>query len=139
MMITDGHSNGMLTPVALLGPGDVVIFSGGNAHMALSVSNALSITAYESFVNLHEANLRAFLDSGTPAQYRQCRTRQPTLNEIKLDVAASLNDLAGALEEDDLRDPEIEEAAPAALELLRTDALIAEKVLPLRSKRRRPS
>ena len=52
-----------------------------------------SITAYESFVNLHEANLRALLDSGTPAHYRQCRTRQPTLDEIKLDVASSLNNV----------------------------------------------
>ena len=45
--------------MALLGPGDVVLFSGGNAHMALSVSDALSVTAYESFVNLHPRNLGA--------------------------------------------------------------------------------
>ena len=51
--------------VALLGPGDVVVFSGGNAHMALSISSNLSLTAYESFVNLNPTNLRAFLDSGT--------------------------------------------------------------------------
>ena len=50
----------------MLGPGDAVLFSGGNAHMALSVSAGLSITAYESFVNLHPRNLSAFLDSGTP-------------------------------------------------------------------------
>lgn len=123
--------------VALLGPGDIVAFSGGNAHMALSVSEALSITAYESFVNLNPANLRAFLDSGTDAQYRQCRTRQPTLDDIKLDVAASLNDLAGDMEEDELQDIELEEAAPAALEVLRSDPLIATKVIPLRPKRRR--
>mmetsp|Transcript_35141 Transcript_35141/g.92266 ORF Transcript_35141/g.92266 Transcript_35141/m.92266 type:complete len:243 (-) Transcript_35141:297-1025(-) len=123
--------------VALLAPGDVVIFSGGNAHMALSVSDALSVTAYESFVNLHATNLRAFLDSGTEMHYRQCRTRQPTLDEIKLDVAASLNDLAGDLEEDELGDPQLEHAAPGALEMLRRDPLIAEKVIPLRPKRRR--
>lgn len=77
--------------VALLGPGDVVVFSGGNAHMALSVSQGLSITAYESFINLNTRNLSAFLDSGTPDHYRQCRTRQPMLDDIKNDVADAVS------------------------------------------------
>ena len=79
--------------VALCGPGDVVLFSGANAHMAMSISTALSVTAYESFVNLHPRNLGAFLDSGTPAHYKQCRTRQPMLDDIKGDVCESLSDL----------------------------------------------
>lgn len=124
--------------VALLGPGDCVLFSGGNAHMALSVSQTLSLTAYESFVNLHPRNLSAFLDSGTPAQYRQCRTRQPMLDDIKRDVSETLNDLCADLEDGKLRDdPDLEAAAPAAIDALRHDDDIAERVAPLRPARRR--
>ena len=114
-----------------------VIFSGGNAHSALSVSHGLSLTAYESFVNLHPRNLKAFLESGTAEHYRQCRTRQPMLDDIKGDVAESLNDLCEDLEDGVLRsDPELEAAAPAAIEALRKDELIAERVAPLRPARR---
>ena len=123
--------------VALVGPGDVFVFSGANAHMALSVSAALSITAYESFVNLHPTNLRVLLDSGTPRHYRQCRTRQPMLDDIKLDIAEALNDVTGDLEEGELADRDVEAAVPTALEVLRTDDVIARKVLPLRQKRPR--
>ena len=118
--------------VALLCPGDVVIFHGGNAHMALSVSTALSVTAYESFVNLHPRNLDAFLESGTSAQYRQCRTRQPMLDDIKTEVSDSICDLVEDVEDGVLADEELERAAPEAIGLLRRDALIGKKVPPLR-------
>ena len=117
--------------VALLGPGDCVLFSGGNAHMALSVSSSLSLTAYESFVNLHPRNLQAFLDSGTPAHYRQCRTRQPMLDDIKGEMCENLLDLCQDYEDDELRDGELAAAVPAAVEALRKDKLIGEKVAPL--------
>ena len=123
--------------VALLCPGDVCVFSGGNAHMALSVSTGLSLTAYESFINLAPENLDAFLDSGTARQYRQCRTRQPMLDDIKTDIVESLNDLAGDVECSKLRDTELEAAAPVAIAALRRDKLIGEKVQPLRPPRRR--
>ena len=123
--------------VALCGPGDVVLFSGANAHMAMSISEGLSITAYESFVNLHPRNLSAFLDSGTPEHYRQCRTRQPMLDDIKGDVCESLGDLCEDYEDDELRDPELEAATPPAVATLRRDRLIAERVAPLRERRRR--
>ena len=123
--------------LALLSPGDVVLFHGGNAHMALSVSRELSVTAYESFINLNPSNLNAFLASGTDDQYRQCRTRQPMLDDIKTDVAVSLNDLVEDVEDDVLQDAELEHAAPTAISLLRRDALIAKQVAPLRPPRRR--
>ena len=121
----------------LVHTGDVVLFSGANAHMAMSISTALSVTAYESFVNLHPRNLGAFLDSGTPAHYKQCRTRQPMLDDIKGDVANALNDLCEDYEDDALRDPPLEEHTPTAIRVLRRDALIGEKVAPLRPPRRR--
>ena len=61
---------------------------------------SLSVTAYESFVNLNPRNLDAFLDSGTLNQYRQCRTRQPMLDDIKGDVSESLSDLVEDLEDE---------------------------------------
>lgn len=119
------------TSVALLGPGDVVVFSGGNAHMALSVSTALSITAYESFINLCPRNLEAFLDSGTADHYRQCRTRQSMLEDIKGDVADAMCDLAEDVRDGVLRDDDLEAAAPAAVAALRRDTLLAKKVPPM--------
>jgi hypothetical protein len=123
--------------VALLGPGDCVLFSGGNAHMAVSVSSALSVTAYESFVNLHPRNLSAFLDSGTSAHYRQCRSRQPMLNEIKGEVCDRVNDLCEDYEDGELRDPELTAAVPGAIESLRKDDFMDDRVAPLRPPRRR--
>ena len=70
-------------PSTLVRAGDLFVFSGGNAHMALSVSEELSVTAYESFLNLSPANLRLFLQSGTEAQYAQCRARQPMMDDIR--------------------------------------------------------
>ena len=123
--------------VALLGPGDLVVFSGGNAHMALSVSEGLSVTAYESFVNLHPTNPAAFLDSGSDRQYRQCRTRQPMLDDIKGDVCESVNDLCQELEDGVVKDAELEAAAPAAIEALRRDGFVAARVAPLRQPQRK--
>ena len=105
--------------------------------MALSVSSSLSLTAYESFVNLHPRNLSAFLDSGTRPHYRQCRTRQPMLDDIKDEICRALNELCEDYEDGELRDAELEAAVPAAIDLLRSDPLIADKVAPLRPARRR--
>ena len=119
--------------------GDLFVFSGGNAHMAMSVSERLSLSAYESFVNLAPANLSAFLDSGTPAQYARCRARQPMLDDIKAELADNLDDLCAEYEADELRDERLERATPHAVQLLRADPLIRRAVPPLRPKRRRRS
>jgi len=110
--------------VALVRPGDAFVFSGANAHMAISLSTELSLTAYESFVNLNTTNLEAFLDTGTHRQYRQCRAQESMLEDIKLDVAESLYDLTLDLEDCLLEDKLLQEHAPVALELLRTDSSI---------------
>jgi len=117
--------------VALLQEGDVVIFSGGNAHTALSVSEELSLTAYESFVNFAPANLRLFLQSGTSAQYRQCRACLTMMEDIKLDVAESVADLISDIEGGYVEDAEVQRHLPAALAVLRSDAYIARKLRSL--------
>jgi len=86
------------------------------------------VTAYESFLNLSPANLRLFLQSGTEAQYAQCRARQPMMEDIRLDVAESVGDLLCDIEEGYLRDGPLQSAVPAALAVLRGDETIAANV-----------
>ena len=49
----------------------------------LRAADPFQVTAYESFLNLSPANLRLFLQSGTEAQYAQCRARQPMMDDIR--------------------------------------------------------
>ena len=75
--------------------------------------------------------------SGTGAHYRQCRSRQPMLDEIKGDVCESANDLCEEYEDGELREPELTAAVPGAVEALRADPFVADRVAPLRPARRR--
>lgn len=124
--------------VALLQAGDVVLFSGGNAHMALSVSAELSVTAYESFINLHPRNLRAFLDSGSKQQYRQCRTRRSMLEDIKQEVADAACDLLDDIDDGKIDDRLICDRAAAACETLRADEFLRAKIRPSQPSHKRP-
>jgi len=114
--------------VALLQPRDVVIFSGGNAHMALSISSELSLTAYESFIGLDPANLRLFLQSGTAAQYRQCRARAAMMEDIKLEVAENIADLIADIDGGHVEDPDLKRHLPAALAVLQSDEYMARQL-----------
>ena len=124
--------------VALLQAGDIVLFSGGNAHMALSVSAELSVTAYESFINLHPRNLSAFLDSGTEQQYRQCRTRRSMLEDIKLEISDAACDLLDDIDDGKIEDRLICDHAAAACETLRTDEFLRAKIRPSHKRARPP-
>ena len=60
------------------------------------------------------------------------------LDDIKRDVCEALSDLCEDVEGEVLQsDPELAAAAPAAIDALRKDELIAERVAPLRPSRRR--
>ncbi|KAG8468501.1 hypothetical protein KFE25_013584 [Diacronema lutheri] len=50
-------------------------------------ASCLSLTAFESFINLNEENLRAFLTTGTPAHDDECAMREDDLIDFKEDVA----------------------------------------------------
>ena len=114
--------------VALLTPGDVVLFSGANAHMALSVSASLSLTAYESFVNFHPRSVAAFLESGTERQYRECRARARMVEEVKEEVVEAILDLKADLDNGRVSDPLLLAHAPPALQALQRDAFIAGRL-----------
>ena len=68
------------------------------------MSSGLSLTAYESLLNLNVTNLRAFLDSGTPRQYEQCRARRSMLDDIKREVADAALDLIEDVDDGKLHD-----------------------------------
>lgn len=62
--------------VALVKPGDAFMFSGANPHMALCIGDPLSLTAYESFVNLNSRHLDVFCASNTKKHFKECHMRE---------------------------------------------------------------
>jgi len=77
--------------IALLRPGDVVVFSGAQPHTALCVGQGLSVTAYESFVNAHPGSLNLLVRSNTrSAHLRSCWMDNEDLDELYEDVVDSL-------------------------------------------------
>ncbi|KAJ1629785.1 hypothetical protein T492DRAFT_872913 [Pavlovales sp. CCMP2436] len=102
--------------VALVGPGDVFVFSGANAHTTLVVpmrtgeagmrserpgvrarsaggaagsgaAGCLNLTFYESFVKVNLDNLKALLNTGTALHHETCTLRPDDLADLKCDLA----------------------------------------------------
>lgn len=92
--------------LAVVEPGDVFVLSGANAHATIVLeapplppppltpsarrSGCLSLTAFESFVNFNQDNLRAFLLTGTDGHDPDCAMREDDLADFKFDVADRL-------------------------------------------------
>lgn len=76
--------------LVLVSPGDVFLFSGANAHTVMSIGDALSLTAYESFVNLNPRHTEVFLDTATENHFEDCWPDEEVLEDIKEEVAESL-------------------------------------------------
>ena len=76
--------------LVLVSPGDVFLFSGANAHTVMSIGEALSLTAYESFVNLNPRHTEVFLDTATGNHFDECWPDEEVLDDIKEEVAESL-------------------------------------------------
>eukprot|EP00039_Didymoeca_costata_P000644 m.46652 g.46652 ORF g.46652 m.46652 type:complete len:212 (-) comp10393_c0_seq5:78-713(-) len=78
--------------IALVSPGDVFIFSGANPHMVMSVGEALSLTAYESFVNLNPIHTQVLMDTATSTHFEECWPDDDTILDIKEEVADAIED-----------------------------------------------
>lgn len=78
--------------VALVGPGDMFVFSGANAHMTLGVGHPLSLTAYESFVNLNARNVSVFCRSGKREHFEECVMDDTDLDDLKDDIIDNIYD-----------------------------------------------
>lgn len=77
--------------VALVGPGDVWVFSGGQPHTAMCVGDGINICAYESFVPAHEEAMQLLVHSNTKASHwRNCWMDDDDLDELYEDVVDSL-------------------------------------------------
>jgi len=77
--------------VALLRPGDVWVFSGGQPHTALGVGDGLGICAYESFVPAHPNAVGLLVRSNTKsAHWKGCWMDDDDLDELYEDVVDSL-------------------------------------------------
>lgn len=124
--------------LVLVSPGDVFIFSGANPHMALCISDELSLTAYESFVNLNPRHINVLCDSNQePQHHEEFHMSSRTLEDVKLDVVDAVNDNLDRIERGELN-PEDEEAINTVAEIIRRrDSFMAEDIRIPRSKRPR--
>eukprot|EP00471_Norrisiella_sphaerica_P010117 CAMPEP_0184497008 /NCGR_PEP_ID=MMETSP0113_2-20130426/35486_1 /TAXON_ID=91329 /ORGANISM="Norrisiella sphaerica, Strain BC52" /LENGTH=608 /DNA_ID=CAMNT_0026883931 /DNA_START=8 /DNA_END=1835 /DNA_ORIENTATION=- len=85
--------------VALLEPGDVFFFSGANAHTAVCVGDQISVTSYESFVNLSANHLRIFCGTNdTSDHFEDCHMHADELSSMKEEVCDSILDMLELLQ-----------------------------------------
>merc|ERR1711994_1168508 len=106
--------------ICLVHPGDVFLFNGGNPHMTLSISDCLSLTAYESFINFHLTNINAFLDSNQePTHHEEFHMDEETLEDVKLDVADLVNDNFDKIEKKKISDKRVINCIVEVSKLLR--------------------
>jgi hypothetical protein len=72
--------------VCIVRPGDVFVFSGANPHMAVVVTDELSVTAYESFVNVNPRSIQVFCSTSTDLHWNHSHMREDDLRDLKHDV-----------------------------------------------------
>lgn len=78
--------------IGLVGPGDVFIFSGANPHAVLGVGDGLSLTGYESFVNLNPRHAQVLIETNKAPHYGECHAEESDVEDIKDDVVDALKD-----------------------------------------------
>jgi len=86
--------------LALVRPGDVWVFSGGQPHTALVVGDGLNVSAYESFVPAHVDAMGLLVKSNMgKAHWESCWMDDDDLDELYEDV---VDNLQRSLRSDDL-------------------------------------
>ncbi|CAE7557096.1 unnamed protein product [Symbiodinium natans] len=84
---------GRAKTVALVGPGDVWVFSGGQPHTAMCVGDGVNVCAYESFIPANEEAMKLLVQSNTKsAHWRNCWMDDDDLDELYEDVVDSLQE-----------------------------------------------
>ena len=79
--------------VTTLRPGDVWVFSGGQPHTALCAGDGLNVSAYESFVSLHEEAMRLLVGTNTKEGHAKgCMMDDGDLDELYEDVVDRMQD-----------------------------------------------
>jgi hypothetical protein len=110
--------------LAVVSPGDIFLFSGAVAHMALNTSSTACITAYESIINLNKRHIEVFLDTGTENHFKDCRMEQEDLENVKLDVADQMYDAVDHINRGNVTDPKLISAVLAVVESLKADEFL---------------
>ncbi|KAK3243537.1 hypothetical protein CYMTET_46818, partial [Cymbomonas tetramitiformis] len=93
--LTEEHRGflGRAKTIALVRPGDVWVFSGGQPHTALCVGDGLNISGYESLVPLHQDAMRLLMRSNTKAgHWKNCMMDDGDLDELYEDVVDRMQD-----------------------------------------------
>lgn len=115
--------------LVLVSPGDAFIFSGANLHMAITISDQLSLTAYESFVNLHERHINVLCDSNQePQHHEEFHMSSKTLSDVKWDLIDDMNDNLDRIEDGELADHDEALLCSVASALRTRDPLFAEEI-----------
>lgn len=73
-------------------PGDLILFSGANPHTAMCMGDGLSMTAYESFVNLNPAHAEIFVGTRGPDHFDECWADATDVEDIFDDSIDALED-----------------------------------------------
>lgn len=82
--------------VGLVGPGDVFLFSGGCAHMAMCLTakqQPISLTCYESFVNLNPEQFAALMKTGHKEHFSECHMRNKGWGDMREEIADKIYDM----------------------------------------------
>lgn len=96
--------------VCLLVPGDVYVFCGACAHMAVSVGPELNISGYEALVNFHRDSLRVFCTSGTEGHLEAEQASTSAMYEWKEDAVQRVIDAAQDVHEGRLTKQQLQDA-----------------------------
>eukprot|EP00930_Biecheleria_cincta_P057277 TRINITY_DN43246_c0_g1_i1.p1 TRINITY_DN43246_c0_g1~~TRINITY_DN43246_c0_g1_i1.p1 ORF type:complete len:468 (+),score=70.13 TRINITY_DN43246_c0_g1_i1:59-1405(+) len=98
--------------IALIRPGDVWVFSGGQPHTALVVGDGLNVSAYESLVPANVEAMRLLLRSNMKdAHWKGCWMDDDDLDELYEDVVDTLQST--------LRNPKLDQSLRDRLEACR--------------------
>ena len=116
----------------LVEPGDVCLFSGAQAHCAVCVGDkGLSLTAYESFVNLHPTHTKVFTRTNNPEfHFEECHAEDGDLKDIKMDVADQMHIAVEKIEDGHVQDYNAIGHVRKALDVLRQNDSFLDEQLP---------
>eukprot|EP00038_Savillea_parva_P031131 m.83094 g.83094 ORF g.83094 m.83094 type:complete len:362 (-) comp9515_c0_seq2:189-1274(-) len=78
--------------IVIAHPGDLFLFSGANPHTAMCMGDGVSLTAYESFVNLNPDHARVFAGTNGPNHYAECWADETDVEDIFDDTIDTIED-----------------------------------------------
>lgn len=114
--------------IAFVRPGDMFFFSGANPHMAMCVSDTLSYTCYESFINSNPTHIDVFKKTNSSEHHEKFHMRDSTLKDIKYDIIDDMNDKLELIENNELSGLTCQIINNAAKQLRTNDSLMEDEI-----------